>query len=110
MILVQVPESLATELRSEDGCRQVLTLRGGAMDVALVVLAAGSNLVTLAIAPEAIKGSLDTVQSWLKRRSPETVVEVHGGSGDARIVVRDEADVEAAIAVIRASLKPASAD
>jgi hypothetical protein len=79
------------------------------MDVALVVLAAGSNVVSLIVAPEGIKGSLEAIRSWLGRRPPETTVEVHGPSEDVSIVVKDQADVEAAITVIRAVLSPADA-
>ena len=104
MALMQVPESLADDLCQQDGCYVVLPTRDGAMEVALVVLAAGSNVVSLIVAPEGIKGSLEAIRSWLRRRSTETRVEVHGPSIDGRIVIKDQADIDAAMAVIRAAL------
>ena len=104
MTLMQVPEGLADDLCQQDGCRVVLSTRGGAMEAALVMLAAGSNVVSLIVAPEGIKGSLETIRSWLRRRPTETRVEVHGPSIDGRIVIKDQADVDAAMAVIRAAL------
>ncbi|SRR5216684_3262168 len=103
MALMRVPESLADDLCRHDGCRIVLSTRGAATEVALVVLAAGSNVVSLIVAPEGIKGSLETIRSWLRRRSPETRVEIHGPSLDGRIVIKSQADVDAAIAAIRAA-------
>ena len=104
MALVQVPESLADDLCRQNGCRLVLPTRSGVMEAALVVLAAGSNVVSLVVAPEGIKGSLETIRSWLRRRSPEIRVEVHGPSIDGRIVIRDQADVDAAVAAMQAAL------
>ena len=117
MVLIQVPESLANDLCRREGCSIVLPTRTGALDVALVVLAAGSNVVSLVVAPEGIKGSLEAIRSWLGHRRPETTAEVghqsettveaHGPAGDVHIVIRDKADIEAALTVIRAVLDPA---
>lgn len=102
--LVQVPESLGDDLCESNGWRVVLPTRSGALDVALEVIAVGSNVVSLIGLPENLKGSLETIRSWLCRQAPETVVEIHSGSDDIRIVIRDEADAEAAIAIVAASL------
>lgn len=114
MVLIQVPESLANDLGRRGGCSVVLPTRTGALDVALVVLAAGSNVVSLVVAPEGIKGSLEAIRSWLGHGRPEaaaevghppkTTVEVHGPAGDVCIVIRDKADVEVALTAIRAVL------
>ena len=106
---MQVPESLADDLCGHDGWRVALPTRSAGMDVALAVLAAGSNVTTLIVAPEGIKASLETIRSWLRRHAPENSVEVHSSSMDGRIVIRDEADVDAAIAVIRAAFGLADA-
>jgi hypothetical protein len=103
MVLVQVPESLADDLCGHDGWRVALPTRSAAMDVTIAVLAASSNVATLMVAPEGIKASLETIRTWLRHHAPENSVEVHSPSVDGRIVIRNEADVDAAIAVIRAA-------
>lgn len=104
-LLIQVPESLADDLCDNDkGWRAVLSPRSGTLGAALEVLAAGTNIVSLVGAPEIIGGSLETIRSWLHRHAPETTVEVRGPNVTTRFVIRDEADVEAAIALVAASL------
>ena len=75
MTLVQMPESLADDLCDGNGWKVVLATRSGAVEVALEVIAAGSNLVSLVGAPESIQGSLDTIRSWFRRNSNVTTIE-----------------------------------
>lgn len=104
MVVVRVPGSLADELCENDGWRVTFGARNGAADVALEVLAVGSNAVTLFGAPETFSGSLETIRSWFRRKVSETTVEVHGSSEDIRMVIHNPEDVEAALTIVRASL------
>lgn len=109
MVFVQVAESLADELSLQEGCRVILPTRGAGIDVALEVLAAGSNVVTLILAPQGIRGSIEAIRSWLMHRPPETTVEIHRPSVDVSITLEKTADVDDAMAVIRAALSQADA-
>jgi hypothetical protein len=100
MVLVQVPASLADELCIHEDCHTVLGTRAGAMEVALVVLAAGSNLVNVIVAPKAIKESVETIRSWMRRCGPGAQVEVAGPSINGLIVIEATEDIDAAVAVI----------
>lgn len=104
MTLVQMPESLADDLCDGNGWKVALATRSGAVEVALEVIAAGSNLVSLAGAPASIQGSLETIRSWFRRNSNVTTIEVHGSSFDGKIIIRDEADIESAMAIVQAAL------
>lgn len=101
MMLIQVPDSLASDLCSHDGCRIVQPTQSNAMDVVLAVLAAGGNIVTLIATPEGIKANLETIRSWVRHHAPERSVEVQSSSVDGQVFIRDEADLKTAIAVIR---------
>jgi hypothetical protein len=101
MMLVQMPESLADELCDSNGWKVALATRSGAVEVALEVVAAGSNLVSLVGAPDSIQGSLDTIRSWFRRNSKVTTIEVHGPSFAGRLRIRDEADIETAMAIVQ---------
>jgi hypothetical protein len=59
------------------------------------------------VAPRGIKTSLETIRSWLRHHAPKTSVEVHSRSVNGRIVIKDEDDVDAAIAIIRAAFNKA---
>lgn len=109
-LLVQVPESLADELCESNGWRVALAARSGTLDVALQVLATGSNVVSLIGAPVILRGTLETIRSWLRIHSEETTVEVHGPSIDTRIVIRSQADIEKAIALVVTSLSQVQAN
>lgn len=108
-MLIQVPGSLADDLCDNNGWRVALAARSTTLEVALEVLSAGSNLVGLIGVPANLKASLETIRSWLRRSPSETTIILHSESEDIRIVIRDEADAEKAMAIISASLDQARA-
>jgi len=107
--LLQIPVSLADDLCDGDDWKVALPTRSGAVEVALEVIAVGSNLVSLVGAPESIQGSLETIRSWFRRNSNVTTIEVRGPSFVGRVLVRDETDIEAAMAIVQAALARSNA-